>query len=135
MEGSFFSIDHIGIAVHALEASIARYTTDLGFKLVLREKLPEHGVEAAFLSLGPSVVELLAPLGEGALKRSIEKRGPGLHHICYQVGDIVADLKRLASKGYELIDKTPRKGARNALVAFIHPRSVDGVLTEICQYR
>lgn len=129
-------IDHIGIAVIDLEASIEYYRKNFGFEVELREELPSQEVTLAFLKLDNTRLELLAPLEPGStLSKFLARRGPGLHHICYEVKDIVEALKDFSEKGFKLIDETPRHGANSTLIAFIHPSSTEGVLTELCQYQ
>jgi methylmalonyl-CoA epimerase len=102
--------------------------------LVHREVVEEQGVEAALLDVGESHVELLAPLGpDTPVGRFLSQRGPGLHHVAYQVGDVTAALEALRAAGLRLIDEQPRVGIRDSRVAFVHPRSTGGVLTEIVQ--
>ena len=128
-------LDHIGIAVKDLEASLQWYESTTGIKVMSREKIDSQGVEVAFLGSGPTRVELLAPIAEiGPLTTFLAKRGPGLHHLCYAVNDIVQELARLSAHNVKLIDAKPRLGAENALVAFIHPSSCGGVLTELVQH-
>jgi methylmalonyl-CoA/ethylmalonyl-CoA epimerase len=132
-------IDHIGVAVRDLKAETARLVKDFGLKVVCEEVLPERGVELVFLepeSGEPgSAVELMAPYGDGgAIGKFLDKRGPGLHHICYKVKDIKAAISELIPKGYKPIDKEPRPGARGTNVFFFHPASCAGVLTELCEY-
>lgn len=130
-----YTFDHIGIAVRNLGSAIAFYENSFNLKCVLREKIESQGVEVAFIELPNTKIELLAPLSSPSkLTTFLEKRGEGLHHVCYRVSDIVAELSRLAALGFELLDKTPRKGAHNSQIAFIHPKSCQGVLTELCQY-
>ncbi len=127
-------IDHIGVAVEDLDAGIALYEGSLALALVHREVVAEQGVEAVLLDVGEGHVELLAPLGpETPVGRFLAKRGPGLHHVAYQVSDIDAELERLRSAGLRLIDETARRGIRDSRVAFLHPASTGGVLTEIVQ--
>jgi methylmalonyl-CoA epimerase len=127
-------IDHTGVAVDDLDAAIKLYRDVLGMPLVHREVVTEQGVEAVLLDVGEGHVELLSPLGEETpVGRFLAARGPGLHHVAYAVGDIEATLAELAGKGIELIDETPRTGIRQSRVAFLHPRSTGGVLTEIVQ--
>jgi methylmalonyl-CoA/ethylmalonyl-CoA epimerase len=129
------NIDHIGIAVEQLDAELRRYTEDFGGKLLSRETVTEQKVEIVFISFHNSKIELLAPTSkESTIRKFLDKNGPGLHHICYRVSDIKAELKRLESLGYQLIDKTPRHGAHNSKIAFIHPKSCGGVLIELCEY-
>ena len=130
----FARIDHVGIAVTDLDAALALYERDYEMTLVHRETVTEQGVEAVLLDVGENHVELLAPLGdETPVGKFLAKKGPGLHHVAYQTADIVAELARLAASGVQLIDKTPRAGIRGSSVAFLHPKSTGGVLTEIVQ--
>ena len=127
-------IDHVGVAVEDMDAAIALYRDSLGMPLAHRETVEEQGVDAALLDVGDGHVELLSPLGpETPVGRYLAKRGPGLHHIAYAVDDIDAALQRLREAGLRLLDETPRIGIRNSRVAFVHPASVGGVLTEIVQ--
>lgn len=129
-----YRIDHIAHAVWDLQQAITEYEQHFRLTPCYRERRDDHGVELAFLDFGNTKVELLAPLGEKSpLSRFLDQRGPGLHHICYQVDDINAELARLKQLGYRLIDEVPRPGAMDTLVAFIHPKSMGGVLTELCQ--
>ncbi len=132
---STWQIDHVGIAVSDLDKAIVHYQQTTGANPVQRESLADQGVEIVFIELAGSKVELLAPLNDqSTLARFIQKRGSGLHHVCYRVENIHAELQRLRESGYQLIDDTPRPGAGNTLIAFIHPSSCHGVLTEICEY-
>jgi methylmalonyl-CoA epimerase len=127
-------IDHIGVAVDDLDAAIALYEGVLEMPLVHRETVGEQGVEAVLLDVGDGHVELLAPLGpETPVGRFLEKQGPGLHHVAYAVGDVEAALATLSERGVRLIDETPRIGIRGSRVAFVHPKSTGGVLTEIVE--
>jgi len=127
-------IDHVGIAVADLDSAIALYEKTLGMPLVHREKVAEQGVEAVLLDVGDGHVELLEPLGEDTpVGKFLAKKGPGLHHVAYAVSDIEATLSTLSGQGVELIDSEPRRGIRDSRVAFLHPRSTGGVLTEIVQ--
>ena len=127
-------IDHTGVAVDDLDAAIKLHRDVLGMPLVHREVVTEQGVEAVLLDVGEGHVELLSPLGEETpVGKFLAARGPGLHHVAYAVGDIEATLAELAGKGIELIDETPRTGIRQSRVAFLHPRSTGGVLTEIVE--
>jgi methylmalonyl-CoA epimerase len=127
-------IDHIGVAVADLEDALPLYRDSLGMPLVHREVVEEQGVEAALLDVGEGHVELLAPLGpDTPVGRFLSQRGPGLHHVAYQVGDVSATLEALRAAGLRLIDEEPRVGIRDSRVAFVHPRSTGGVLTEIVQ--
>jgi methylmalonyl-CoA epimerase len=127
-------IDHIGVAVEELEPALELYRDALSLELVHREVVAEQGVEAVLLDVGENHVELLAPLGpDTPVGRFLESHGPGLHHVAYQVTDIEATLGALSAAGMRLIDERPRTGIRNSRVAFVHPRSTGGVLTEIVQ--
>jgi methylmalonyl-CoA/ethylmalonyl-CoA epimerase len=127
-------IDHVGVAVDDLEAALNLYERVLGMPVVHREAVAEQGVEAVLLDVGEGHVELLKPLGEDTpVGKFLARKGPGLHHVAYAVTDIEATLAELTEQGVELIDSTPRTGIRNSRVAFLHPRSTDGVLTEIVQ--
>jgi methylmalonyl-CoA/ethylmalonyl-CoA epimerase len=130
----FSRIDHIGVAVAELDPAIELYRDGMKLKLVHREVVAEQGVEAVLLDVGENHVELLAPLDEETpVGRFLAKQGPGLHHVAYQVSDIEATLHDLKQAGMRLIDEQPRTGIRGSRVAFVHPRSSLGVLTEIVQ--
>jgi methylmalonyl-CoA epimerase len=128
------TIDHVGVAVDDIDGALSLYRDSLGMPLVHRETVAEQGVDAALLDVGDGHVELLQPLGpETAIGKFLAKRGPGLHHVAYRVQDIDATLNALAAAGLRLIDERPRVGIRNSRVAFVHPASTGGVLTEIVQ--
>ncbi len=130
----FARIDHIGVAVEELDAALALYERDYDMRLVHREVVEEQGVEAVLLDVGENHVELLAPLGpDTPVGKFLAKRGGGLHHVAYQTADIEAELERLKAAGVRLIDEAPRTGIRGSRVAFLHPKSSGGVLTEIVQ--
>jgi len=130
----FGRIDHIGVAVEDLDAAIALHEETYGMEVVHRETVAEQGVEAVLLDVGENHVELLAPLGpETPVGRFLAKKGPGLHHVAYQVADIEAVLDELRSAGLRLIDESPRTGIRASRVAFLHPSATGGVLTEIVE--
>ncbi len=130
----FGLIDHIGVATDDLDASLALYEGSMAMPLAHRETVEEQGVEAVLLDVGDCHVELLSPLGpDTPVGKFLERKGPGLHHVAYRVDDINATLAQLADAGIELIDSEPRTGIRNSQVAFLHPRSTGGVLTEIVQ--
>ena len=130
----FARIDHVGVAVEDLDAGIALYDQTYDMTLVHRETVTEQGVEAVLLDVGENHVELLRPLAEDTpVGKFLAKRGPGLHHVAYQVTDIEATLSSLRDAGLRLIDETPRIGIRSSHVAFLHPASTGGVLTEIVQ--
>jgi methylmalonyl-CoA epimerase len=127
-------IDHIGVAVEELEPALELYRDALSMEVVHREVVAEQGVEAVLLDVGENHVELLAPLGaDTPVGKFLARQGPGLHHVAYQVPDIEATLQALSAAGMRLIDEQPRTGIRNSRVAFVHPRSTGGVLTEIVQ--
>jgi methylmalonyl-CoA epimerase len=127
-------IDHVGIAVADLDSAVALYEKTLGMPLVHREKVAEQGVEAVLLDVGDGHIELLEPLGEDTpVGKFLAKKGPGLHHVAYAVSDVTAALAELAEQGVALIDSEPRRGIRDSRVAFLHPKSTGGVLTEIVQ--
>jgi methylmalonyl-CoA/ethylmalonyl-CoA epimerase len=130
------AIDHVGVAVEDIDSALALYRDLLGMPLVHRETVVEQGVDAALLDVGDSHVELLQPLGpETAVGKFLARRGPGLHHVAYRVADIEQTLSSLAAAGIRLIDERPRTGIRGSRVAFVHPSSSGGVLTEIVQPR
>ena len=127
-------IDHIGIAVPSIDEALALYRDALRMPLVHRETVSEQGVDAALLDVGDGHIELLQPLGpETAVGKFLEKRGPGLHHVAYRVDNVEETLKALAGAGVALIDSEPRTGIRGSRVAFLHPKSTGGVLTEIVE--
>lgn len=130
----FTRIDHVGIAVEDLDSSIEVWGQRMEMRLAHREVVEEQGVEAVLLDVGEGHIELLAPLSaETPVGKFLAKRGPGLHHIAYQVGDIDAVLAALSASGVPLIDQQARVGIRSSRVAFLHPRGTGGVLTEIVQ--
>ncbi len=130
----FGRIDHIGVAVEDLEAGIELYAKSFEMELAHRETVEEQGVEAVLLDVGDGHVELLAPLGpETPVGKYLARKGPGLHHVAYAVDDIDSTLERLVAAGIELIDREARVGIRGSRVAFLHPRSTGGVLTEIVE--
>jgi len=130
----FGRIDHIGVAVEELDAAIALYEQSFEMELAHRETVESQGVEAVLLDVGDGHVELLAPLGpDTPVGKYLERKGPGLHHVAYAVDDIDGALERLSAAGIELIDDEPRVGIRESRVAFLHPRSTGGVLTEIVE--
>jgi len=130
----FGRIDHIGVAVEDLDAGIALYERSFEMELAHRETVESQGVEAVLLDVGDGHVELLAPLGpDTPVGKYLERKGPGLHHVAYAVDDVDGELDRLAEAGVELIDAEARTGIRGSRVAFLHPRSTGGVLTEIVE--
>ena len=125
-------IHHLGIAVEDLDAAIATYERLFGARLEHRQTLPDQGVEAASLQVGDTRIELLRALGpETPVGRFLAIRGPGMHHVAFQVDNLVAELARLTAEGAKLIDETPRRGLFGLQVAFVHPESTGGVLAEL----
>ena len=125
-------IHHVGVAVADLDEAVASYERLFGGRLEHRERVEEQGVEAASIRVGESRLELLGALGEDTpVGRFLAKRGPGMHHVAYEVDDIGAALTHLSDAGAELIDDTPRRGMFGLEVAFVHPDSVHGVLSEV----
>ena len=127
-------INHIGIAVNSLDEAIPFYRDNLGMAFKGMEEVLEQRVKVAFLEVGESKIELLEPTtNESPVAKFLEKSGPGIHHIAYQVENIEVAIAKLESEGARMIDKVPRLGAHGARIAFIHPKSSNGVLTELCQ--
>jgi methylmalonyl-CoA epimerase len=129
-----WTIDHVALVVADLDATIALYTQTLGFEQAYREIVADQGVEAVGIRSGDSVIELLRPLDENSPIAKFRGDAPTrMHHIAYRVGDIRAELARLRTEGVRLIDETPRRGAHGNTIAFLHPKSTGGVLTELCE--
>jgi methylmalonyl-CoA/ethylmalonyl-CoA epimerase len=125
-------IHHLGVAVHDLEDALETYVRLFGGSLEHRDTLAEQGVEAVSVRLGEGRIELLAALGEDTpVGRFLARRGEGMHHVAYEVGDVGLALDELAAAGAELIDEEPRRGLYGLQVAFVHPDSVHGVLSEV----
>jgi methylmalonyl-CoA epimerase len=125
-------IHHLGVAVEDLDAAVATYERLFGAELEHRETVEEQGVEAASLRVGSNRVELLASLGaDTPVGKFLAKRGPGMHHVAYEVDDVGRAIDELAAEGAELIDERPRRGLFGLEVAFVHPDSVHGVLAEV----
>lgn len=128
------AVDHVGVAVESIDAALAVYRDALGMPLVHRETVQAQGVHAALLDVGDSHIELLEPLGpDTTVGKFLARRGPGLHHIAYRVASVEETLKILSAAGVRLIDEHPRTGIRGSQVAFLHPASTGGVLTEVVQ--
>lgn len=128
------AIDHVGIAVPSIDAALALYRDALHMPLVHRETVSEQGVDAALLDVGDGHIELLEPLGpETAVGKFLARRGSGLHHVAYRVDSVEQTLEAARAAGLRLIDEQPRVGIRGSRVAFLHPASTGGVLTEIVQ--
>lgn len=127
-------ISHIGVAVSDLDRSIQLYRDVLGLELVDVEEVPDQQVRVALFRVGESRVELLgATSPRSPVARFLERHGEGVHHVAYEVDDLAAALQALQAQGVELIDKTPRVGAGGMRIAFVHPRALGGVLTELCE--
>ncbi len=127
-------IDHIAVAVRDVEKAAEFYEKVLGLKLGGVEEVEGMDVKVGFIPIGDTRIELVQPLDpHSGLAKFIEKKGEGIHHICYEVDDIHKALETYKAKGAKMIDKTPRKGAHHSLVGFIHPKSTGGVLTELTQ--
>jgi methylmalonyl-CoA epimerase len=130
----FGRIDHIGVAVQDLDEAVALYSERFGMSVQHRETVEEQGVEAVLLGIGESHVELLRPLApDTAVGRFLERNGPGLHHVAYGTDDIDSALDAVREAGLALIDERPRTGIRGSRVAFLHPKSTGGVLTELVE--
>lgn len=127
-------IEHIGIAVKDLEAANKVYEVLLNTKVYKEEEVKSEGVKTSFLKVGESKIELLEGTGEDSpITKFIEKRGEGIHHIAYDVDDIEEEMERLKKEGFQLLNERPKVGADNKLVCFVHPKSANGVLVELCQ--
>jgi methylmalonyl-CoA epimerase (EC 5.1.99.1) len=137
MEGRMFEkVDHIGFAVRDIDSAIAFYSQTFGISDWERIPMPERHMEVAATRIGDVLLELIAPTSdEAAFVKYLNERGPGMHHIAYRVNDIVAALAEIKARGVQLIDETPRPGLHDTLVAFIHPKSCQGVLVELVQHR
>ena len=127
-------IDHIAVAVPSVDDAALFYEKQLGLKLARKEAVPERKVRVGFIPIGETQIELVAPDSpDSTIARFLERRGPGLHHICFEVDDTGAELKRLAAAGVRLIDQAPRTGAHGNKVGFVHPEAAGGVLIELTQ--
>lgn len=129
-------IDHLGVAVKSIEQALEFYQDVLGIEPTGIEEVPSQKVKVAFLPVGESNIELLEPTSEDSpIAKHIEKRGEGIAHLAFKVDDIEAALKTLKDKGVRLINETPQIGAGGAKIAFIHPRSTNGILIELCEHK
>ena len=129
-------IEHLGIAVRDLEASKQLFGRLLGRECYKEEKVSGEGVNTAFFMLGETKIELLeATRPDSPIAKFIEKKSEGIHHIAFDVADIREEVKRLKEEGFEILNEEPKEGADNKLVVFLHPRSTNGVLVELCQER
>jgi methylmalonyl-CoA/ethylmalonyl-CoA epimerase len=127
-------IEHIGIAVNSLEKGEKLYESLLGVKPYKREEVLSEKVTTSFFRQGPNKIELLAPIGDdGPISKYLAKKGPGIHHIAYAVTDILAEMERLKTEGFHLLNEQPKRGADNKYVCFVHPKTAGGVLVELCQ--
>ncbi|GBF18582.1 glyoxalase/Bleomycin resistance protein/Dioxygenase superfamily protein [Arenibacter sp. NBRC 103722] len=127
-------IEHLGIAVHDLEVSNALFEKILGVPHYKIEEVASEGVKTSFFKAGPNKIELLQALDDNnPVAKFLAKRGEGVHHIAFAVDDIVAEIERLTHEGFTVLNKIPKKGADNKLVAFLHPKGTNGVLIELCQ--
>ena len=127
-------IEHIGIAVKNLESSNKLFASLFGKKHYKIEEVLSEGVKTSFFQVGPNKIELLqATDPEGPIAKFIDKKGEGIHHIAFAVSDIVSEINRLKEEGFTVLNETPKKGADNKIVAFLHPKSTNGVLVELCQ--
>ena len=129
-------IEHIGIAVKSIENANQIYTSLLGASPYKMEEVKSEGVKTSFFKIGDNKIELLEAINpDSPIAKFIEKRGEGVHHIAFAVDDIQSEIARLKKEGFIVLNETPKKGADNKLVAFLHPKSTEGVLVELCQDR
>jgi len=127
-------IEHIGIAVHNLENSNELFSKLFGQAAYKTEEVVSEGVKTSFFMCGPNKIELLEATNEDSpIAKFLEKKGEGIHHIAFDVEDIYAEIERLKMEGFTVLNETPKKGADNKLVAFLHPKTTNGVLIELCQ--
>ncbi|KEO82365.1 methylmalonyl-CoA epimerase [Tumebacillus flagellatus] len=129
-----YKIDHVAIAVNSIEETLPVYTGGIGLKFLHEEVVEDQMARLAFIEVGESLIELLEPTcPESPIRKFLDKKGPGIHHIAYAVPDVVEALASAKEAGYRLIDEVPRKGGHGKLIAFLHPKDTHGVLTEFCQ--
>jgi len=127
-------VEHIGIAVKNLDISIPLFEMLLNTNCYKTETVDSENVKTAFFQTGSTKIELLeSSTSDGVISKFIEKKGEGIHHIAFEVKDIEAEMKRLSSEGFQLLNEIPKKGADNKLVCFLHPKGTNGVLVELCQ--
>ena len=127
-------IEHLGIAVKSIEESLKTFEVLLGSECYKVERVDSEGVNTAFIQIGESKIELLEATKEDSpIAKFLEKKGPGIHHIAFEVDDIDKELARLKSEGFQLIHETPKDGADNKRIAFLHPKSTESILVELCQ--
>lgn len=129
-------IEHLGIAVESIEATMKTFETLLGSECYKEEAVASEGVRTAFIRVGDSKIELVEATNEdSAIAKYLQKNKGGFHHVAFEVDDIDAELERLSNEGFQLIHQTPKQGADNKRIAFLHPKSTHGVLVELCQER
>lgn len=129
-------LDHIAIAVPDLHRALQRFCEDLGLPLMGQEAVPSQSTQTAFLPVGETHIELVHPIdGKGPIQTFLDKKGGGLHHLCFETDDIVSDLARLKAKGYRSLSEQPVPGAHDSQVVFLHPKDFDGVLIELVQHQ
>ena len=127
-------IDHVAIAVRDLDAAVDYYRRAFGAEVAHREVVESDGVEEALIKVADSYIQLTAATRDDSpIAKAIEKRGEGIHHIAFEVADIRAEMERLKAEGFTLLNAEPKRGADNKLVCFVHPKSANGVLVELCQ--
>ena len=127
-------IEHLGIAVDSIEESLKMYESLLGTSCYKFEAVESEGVKTAFLEIGESKIELLeATNSDSPIAKFLSKKGKGIHHIAFETDHIEDEIERLLAEGFELIHQTPKDGADNKRIAFLHPKSTDGILVELCQ--
>ncbi|SMB98199.1 methylmalonyl-CoA epimerase [Hymenobacter roseosalivarius DSM 11622] len=130
----FTNLEHLGLAVHDLEAATALYSALLNQEPYKQEHVASEGVDTVFFRVGGSKIELLAgTTPDSAITRYLTKKGEGIHHVAFEVADIRATMARLKEQGFTLLNEEPKRGADNKLVCFVHPKSAAGVLVELCQ--
>jgi len=128
-------LDHIAISVDGLSQAIERFSKDFGLDFKGTEDVISQKTRTAFFPISGTQIELVAAInGEGPIAKSVEKRGPGLHHLCFRTDNIVEDMERLQALGYQFLSKEPQPGAHGTKVVFIHPRSTGGVLIELAEH-
>jgi methylmalonyl-CoA/ethylmalonyl-CoA epimerase len=128
-------LDHVAIAVPDLSSAIRRFCEDLGLTLAGTEDVPTELTSTAFLPIEGTRIELVSPMdGQGPIATALEKRGPGLHHLCFETDDLDADIARLRERGYRFTSDAPKPGAHGTRVIFVHPKSAEGVLIELAEH-
>lgn len=131
-ENTVTGVDHISILVESVDSAMELYVDLLGLAVVKVENSELHGVRAAFLKAGDVMVELIEPLGPGPLQTLLEKRGPGFHHVCFEVPDLGRALNDVAAAGVRVIDDKPKPGVEGGRISFLHPKSTQGSMIELC---